>query len=308
MSRVSFRLSGSNFPAEDWLWNYEKHGHRHSVMRRVKRFLSTHEHPSSPRRRNFGRQASDSSMFFPPSPARDLLDVPSRNPHRGSPTRKQSHSQESSPKLHSSMGELSTIRETSRTSTLQSLSPQSSVRSSPIKMPQVPEVLITAAEAPTFSPDNHQHDSATSILSLEFTGVQPSVTEQQVEPSGKATPTGDPNPQTISTSTERDLFKFEEDLDDDRFPKRWSLPEFRESRHTSLGNLGPDPVTPRDALLLDPETSSETNGIHPEAGSAVSPDILYLMESLDKETDILEFNTEHTEESKGTPQCPRTWF
>lgn len=176
-------------------------------------------------------------------------------------------------------------------------------------MPQVPEVLITTAEAPTFSADNHQHDSATSILSLEFTGVQPSETERQVEPSGKATPPGDPNPQPISASTERDLFKFEEDLDDDRFPKRWSLPEFLESRHTSLGNLGPHPVSPQDALLPDTETSSETNGIHPGAGSAVSPDILYLMESLDKETDILEFNNEHTGESpKGTPQRPRTWF
>lgn len=248
-------------------------------------------------------------MFFPPSPARDLLDVPSRNPHRGSPTRKQSHSQEGSPKLHSSMGELSTIRETSRTSTLQSLTPQSSVRTSPTKMPQVPEVLITAADAPALSAGNHHHDSATSILSLEFTGVQPSETEQQAEPSGKAIPPGDPNPQTISASTERDLFKFEEDLDDDRFPKRWSLPEFRESRHTSLGNLGPDPAPPGDALLLDTGTSSETNGTHPGAGSAVSPDILYLMENLDKETDILEFNNEHTEESpKGTPQRPRTWF
>ncbi|XP_021089413.1 bestrophin-3 isoform X3 [Mesocricetus auratus] len=301
---------GSEFPEEDWLWNYEKHGHRHSVMRRVKRFLSTHEHPSSPRRRTFGRQASDSSMFFPPSPSRDLLDVPSRNPHRASPTRKQSHSLEDSPKLHSSMGELSTIRETSRTSTLQSLTPQSSVRASPTKMPQVPEVLITAAEAPASSSESHPHDSATSILSLEFTGVQPSRTEQQADPSGKATPPGDPNPQTVSTSPERDLFKFEEDLGDDRFPQRWSLPELRESMHTSLGNLAPDPMRPGAALLLDTETSSETSRIHPGAGSGVSPDILYLMENLDaKETDILEFNNEHPEESpKGMPQRPRTWF
>lgn len=277
-------------------------------MRRVKRFLSTHEHPGSPRRRrSFGRQASDSSMFFPHSPARDLLDVPSRS--RGSPTRKQSHSQESSPKLHSSMGELSTIRETSRASTLQSLTPQSSVRASPTKMPQVPEVLITAAEAPEFSADGRHHDSATSILSLEFTGVQPSATEQHIDPAGKTAPPRDLNPQTVSTSTERDLFQVEEDADDDRFLKRWSLPEFRESRHTSLGNLGPDPLNPGTAFSLDTETASETGAVHPGVGSGVSPDILYLMEGLDKETDILEFNNEHTEESpKGMPQRPRTWF
>nr|XP_048274583.1 bestrophin-3-like [Myodes glareolus] len=310
-STIQMGLSGSEFPEEDWLWNYEKHGHRRSVMRRVKRFLSTHEHPSSPRRRTFGRQASDSSMFFPPSPARDLLDVPSRNPHRASPTRKPSHSLEGSPKLHSSMGELSTIRETSRTSTLQSLTPQSSVRASPTKIPQVPEVLITAAEAPPgSSSDSHDHDSATSILSLEFTGVQPSRTEPQVDPSGKATPSGDRNPQAVSTSTERDLFTFEEDPCDDRFPQSWSLPELRESRHTSLGNLGPDPVSSGAAPLPDMETSSETSVIRPRASSGVSPDILFLMENLDtKETDILEFNNEHPEGApKGAPQRPRTWF
>ncbi|XP_049991564.1 bestrophin-3 isoform X1 [Alexandromys fortis] len=309
-STIQMGLSGSEFPEEDWLWNYEKHGHRRSVMRRVKRFLSTHEHPSSPRRRTFGRQASDSSMFFPPSPARDLLDVPPRNPHRASPTRKQSHSLEGSPKLHSSMGELSTIRETSRTSTLQSLTPQSSVRASPTKIPQVPEVLITAAEAPGSSSDSHDQDSAASILSLEFTGVQPSRTEQQEDPSGKATPSEDRNPQAVSASTERDLFTFEEDPGDDRFPQRWSLPELRESRHTSLGNLGPDPMSPGAALLPDTGTSSETSVIRPRASSGVSPDILFLMENLDtKETDILEFNNEHPEESpKGTPQRPRTWF
>ncbi|XP_029414851.1 bestrophin-3 isoform X2 [Nannospalax galili] len=303
-STIQMGLSGSDFPGEDWLWNYEKHSHRHSVMRKVKRFLSTHEHPGSPRRRSFGRQASDSSMFFPPSPARDLLDVPSRNPHRASSTRKQSHSREDSPKLHSSMGELSTLREVSRTSTLQSLTPQSSVRASPTKMPQVPEVLITAAEAPVSSSDSHHHDSTTSILSLEFTGVQPSRTEQE------GTPPGDPSPQTASVNSKRDMFRFEEGLDDDMIPKRWSLPEFREASHTSLGNLGPDPVSADPALLLDTETSSETSGINLGASSAVSPDILYLMENLDtKETDILEFNNEHTEESpKGLPQSPRAWF
>lgn len=309
-STVQMGLSGSDFPEEAWLWNYEKHGHRHSVMRRVKRFLSTHEHPGSPRRRrSFGRQASDSSMFFPHSPARDLLDVPSRSPSRGSPTRKQSPSREGSPKLHSSMGELSTIRETSRASTLQSLSPQSSVRASPTKMPQVPEVLITAAEAPESSADGHHHDSTASILSLEFTGVQPSTTEQHTDLAGKAAPLADLNPQTVSTGTERDLFKFEDDPDDDRFLKRWSLPEFTESRHTSLGNLGPDPLNSGAAFSLDTETASETGAIHSGAGSGVSPDILYLMEGLDKETDILEFNNEHTEESpKGMTQRPRTWF
>ncbi|KAF7469273.1 Hypothetical predicted protein [Marmota monax] len=309
-STIQMGHSESDFPGEEWLWDYEKHGQRHSVIRRVKRFLSTHEHPASPKRRSFGRQASDSSMLFPLSPARDLLDVPSRNPHRASPTRKQSHSLESSPKVHSSMGELSTIRETSRTSTLQSLTPQSSVRASPTKMPQVPEVLVTDAEAPEPSYEGHHHDSATSILSLEFTGVQPSRTGQQEDPAGllapseKGTPPLGPSPQTGPDSDERHLFLFEEDPIEDRFPKRWSLPEFRESNHTSLANLGPDPLSPVPALLIDTETSSETSGTNYGVGSGVSPDMLYLMENLDtQETDILEFNNEQTE---GMPQSSRT--
>nr|XP_012296862.1 bestrophin-3 isoform X6 [Aotus nancymaae] len=300
------RLSGSDFPDEEWLWDYEKHGHRHSMIGRVKRFLSAHEHPSSPRRRSYRRQTSDSSMFLPRddlSPARDLLDVPSRNPHRASPTWKKSYFPERSPTLHSSIGELSTIRETSQTSTLQSLTPQSSVRTSPIKMPPVPEVLVTAAEALGSTSDGYHHDSATSILSSEFTGVEPSKTEQQQGPVRsilssleKGTPPRGPSPQTVSASTEGNIFKCEGDPGD-TFLKRWSLPEFLESSHTSLGNLSPDPMSSQPALLVDTETSSEISGINIVAGSRVSPDMLYLMEHLDtKETDIIELNNKETEE------------
>ncbi|XP_050602533.1 bestrophin-3 isoform X2 [Macaca thibetana thibetana] len=306
-STVQMGLSGSDFPDEEWLWNYEKHGHRHSMIRRVKRFLSAHEHPSSPRRRSYRRQTSDSSMFLPRddlSPARDLLDVPLRNPHRASPTWKKSSFPEGSPTLRSSIGELSTIRETSQTSTLQSLTPQSSVRTSPIKMPLVPEVLITAAEAPVPTSDSYHHDSATSILSSEFTGVQPSKTEQQqgpmgsiLSPSEKETPPRGPGLQTVSASAEENIFNCEEDPGD-TFLKRWSFPGFLESSHTSLGNLSPDPMSSQPALLIDTETSSEVSGINIVAGSRVSPDMLYLMENLDtKETDIIELNNRETEES-----------
>lgn len=316
---MCFRLSGSDFPGEEWLWGYEKHGHRRSVIRRVKRFLSAHEHPSSPRRRSYGRQASDSSMFLPPSgdvsPARDLLDVPSRSPHRASATQKQPCSPEGSSKLYSSLGELSTIRETSRTSTLQSLSPQSSVRVSPTKLPQVPEVLITAAEAPVPVSDG----SSASIQSTEFTGVEPSRTGQQEVPVGltpfpseKGTPPRDPSPQTSSAKDERNILPFAsgEDPNDDKLLKRWSLPGFLESNHPSPAGLSPHPMSPEPVLLLDTETSSETSGINIVAGSRASPDMLYLMENLDtKETDIIDFNNEQAEESaKGRPERSTTWF
>lgn len=317
---MCFRLSGSDLPGEEWLWSFEKHGQRHSMIRRVKRFLSAHEHPASPRRRSYGRQASDSSMFFPPSgdvsPARDLLDVPSRSPHRASPAQRQPCSPEGNPKAYSSLGELSTIRETSRTSTLQSLTPQSSVRVSPTKMPQVPEVLITVTEAPVPT----SHDSTASIQSAEFTGVEPSGTGQQEVPVGliafpseKGTPPRDPSPQTSSAKDERNILTLasgEDPNDNDKFPKRWSLPGFLASSHASLTGLSPDPISSEPVLSLDTETSSETSGINIVAGSRASPDVLYLLENLDtKETDIVDFNNEQAEASaNGIPERSRTWF
>ncbi|KAM4883364.1 bestrophin-3 [Thomomys bottae] len=304
-STIQMGLSG-----DEWLWNYEKHGHRHSVMRRVKRFLSTHEPAASAgRRRSFGRQASDSSVFFPPSPARDLLQVPPRSPRRPS------QSLQGSAALHASMGELSTIRESSRASTPQSLAPASSRKASPTKMPQVPEVLVT--EPPGAPADRRPSTSSASSGSLEFTGLQPSRPGPQGDslrsprpPSRQETLGRAPSHQTVQARNQTDLFALEEALDEDPFPKRWSLPAFGESSHASLGHLCPDPATPGPGLLIDTETSSETKGVNPAAATAASPDLLYLIENLDtKETDILEFSSEQTEGSpKGLPQSSRTRF
>ncbi|XP_059792447.1 bestrophin-3 isoform X1 [Balaenoptera ricei] len=312
-STVEMGLSGSDLPGEDWLWDYEKHGHRRSMIGRVKRFLSTHERTSSPRRRSYGRQASDSSTFFPPgdlSPARDLLHVPSRSPHSNSATWKHPCAPEGSPKLHASLGELPTIRQAS-------LAPPSSVRGYPTKTPRLPEV---AAEAAVPRAEDDHHDSTASIQSSDFTGVQPSRAGQQEDPVGsvpfpseKGAPSRDPSSQTVPAKAERNLLQFaseEDPHENDKSPERWGLPRFVEPSRTSLAGLSLDPVSPEPVPLLDTETSSETSGINIAAGSRVSPDALYLMENLDtKETDIIEFNHEQTEESpKGRPESSRTWF
>ncbi|XP_030618881.1 bestrophin-3 isoform X2 [Delphinapterus leucas] len=313
-STVEMGLSGSDLPGEDWLWDYEKHGHRRSMIGRVKRFLSTHERTSSPRRRSYRRQASDA--FLPPgdlSPARDLPHVPSRSPHHASATWKHPCTPEGSPKLHASLGELPTIRQAS-------LTPPSSVRGYPTKTPQVPEVLVTAAEAAVSRAEDDHHDSTASLQSSDFTGVQPSRTAQQEDPVGsvpfpseKGAPSRDPSSQTVPAKAERNLLQFaseEDPHESDKSPERWSLPRLVESSRTSLAGLSPDPVSPEPVPLPDTETSSETGGINIVAGSRVSPDVLYLMENLDtKETDIIEFNHEQTEESpKGRPESSRTWL
>ncbi|XP_036314841.1 bestrophin-3 isoform X1 [Pipistrellus kuhlii] len=303
-STVQMALSGSDLPGEEWL-DYEKHGHRRSMIRRVKRFLSAHEHPGSPRGRRFARQASESSAFFPPgdlSPRRDLLDVPARSPRRAAkPAAPDGGAR------HASLGELSTIREASRTSTLQSLSPQPSPRGSPAAMPQVPELRVTAP-GPAAAED--LGDSTASLQSFDFTGVQPGgpgdPLRLMVFPSGEGTPPRGPSPQTVSIQAEPDLFPFSPEEDpfaNDSYPKRWSLPGFLESSHTSLeARGGPEPAAnpPEPPLLLDPETSSEASGINFVAGPRASRDLLYLMETLDtKETDIIEFNNERADGSPG---------
>lgn len=87
-----------------------------------------------------------------------------------------------------------------------------------------------------------------------------------------------------------------------------SLPGFLEASHASEASLSPEPMNPEPALLLDMETPSETSGINIVVGSQVFPDVLYLMENLDtKETDIIEFNNEQTEDSpSGMPESSRT--
>lgn len=132
-------------------------------------------------------------------------------------------------------------------------------------------------------------------------------------PSGEGTPPPGPRPQTLSAEAEKNIFKFaaeEDPFENDKFPKRWSLPGFLESSHTALAGASPEPANPEPPLLLDTETSSETSGITFVAGSQTSADVLYLMENLDtKETDIIEFNPEQREESpRGMPESSKAWF
>eukprot|EP00071_Canis_lupus_P052642 XP_538279.3 bestrophin-3 isoform X1 [Canis lupus familiaris] len=307
-STVEMGLSATELPGDEWLWSFEKHGQRRSVIRRVKRFLSAHEHPAGPRRRSYGRQASDSSMFLTSSgdasPAGDLLEVPPTGPRRA-PGARQPCSPRGTP-LHCSLGELSTIREAS---TPQSLSPQASVRVSPSKMPQLPEVLVTGPEAP---------GSTASLQSADFTGVEPSGTGRQQAPgawdpfpAGTGTPPpGDPGPPATPARDQRSILTpaSGEDPSDDRFPKRWSLPV---SSQAAPAGHRPKPPSSEPVLSLATEASSETCGVKAAGGSRASPDVPHFIESLDaKETDIIDFDNEQAggASPEGLPERPRTRF
>ncbi|KAM8978727.1 bestrophin-3 [Sarcophilus harrisii] len=316
-STIQMGLSGSYLPGgEEWVWDEEKHGPRRSVIRRVKRFLSVHEHPTSPVRRSYGRQASDSSMFFPTSDlshVSGLLDIPPRNRPRATRTKKNLNRGDSSPQ-HSSMGDLSVIRETSRTSTLRSLTPQSSVSPSPTKTTlQVPEVLITSPDVPTpTSVDSCQQSPQLSISDSLLSEERPSRTEQPPDARDSSPPPSQPT-QVISPETEAQILEFAfESSADDKYPKRWSLPGFLESSQVSLSGLSPEPQSeaPETVLLIDTETSSQSSGINFVAAPQTQPDVHYLLEHLDtKETDITDFNNEQPEASpKEMPKSSGIWF
>ncbi|XP_053442040.1 bestrophin-3 isoform X3 [Nycticebus coucang] len=316
-STVQMGLSESDAPDEQWLWDVERLGHRHSVIGRVKRFLSAHEPQSSALRRSYLRQSSDSSAFLPrgdPTPVGDLLGVPAGSPGRAWPGQRRPRLEEASPRAHASTGELSTIRESSRTSTLQTLTPQPSVRPSPTKMPQVPELLVTAARAPEPAPDSSTHSPATSVDSSEFTGVQPSGPGRWegpggslLSPSEEGTPPRGSSPQTFSANAERHAFKCTDGpRGGDRSPKWWSLPGLP----TSLGTPSPEAPSAQPVLLVDTDSSSEASGISFVAAPRISPELLYLVETPDaRETDIIELDSPPAQGPPGAaPRAPRTWF
>lgn len=53
------------FHGDSWMCDDEKPKRQHSVLRKVKRFLSVREGSPSPTRRTYQRQSSESSVFFP---------------------------------------------------------------------------------------------------------------------------------------------------------------------------------------------------------------------------------------------------
>lgn len=172
-------------------------------------------------------------------------------------------------------------------------------------MPQVPEVLVTTAEAV----EDHQRDSISSTQSLVFTGVQPSGPGQQQDLMELSPLPSEETSQNLASQNvvagqpERNPLSFDALDENDMFPKRWSLPGFLESSQTSLAGLDPDPVCSEPTLLLDTETSSEISGTNVVSDSPIFHNVLYLVEDLDtKETDIIESSHEQTEESlKGQP-------
>lgn len=299
------RLADTEFLyGEEWPWEEEKHRRQRSVLRKVKRFLSVHEAPSSPPHRRYSRQTSENSVFFPADEKghiRRLQEMHTRGRHSTSSFKKKHEGFDRSNRLHSSR-DLGPITETSRSEAQFGDSDTSSETNKP-----VPEVIISEANekaADVLGKPDLQTERAASVTeemlqrSLteasvtlldhpffppEMTTYFPGSEVHQSLPTVIGEPKHEPHGSNIAgfiTDHERNL-------------QRWSLPSFH-SRST-VSNA--DTATP----LTDSGTTSQqrtfSNGKN--VTSAAAPETFemeHLWENLDsKETAIVEFSNEKSE-------------
>lgn len=250
-------------------------------MRKVKRFLSVHEHPESPIRSNFSRQGSDASTTFFPSEATyigSFHDVPLRRSNIYGSKRRESEDKNS--KLGIPRNDLSVIRESSRSNATET---QPSSENSITPNSPVPEVLITSCE--TLVQNNVPLQS--NPTSVSNNGENNNYVQKN---------TKQPSPEIISN---QDIQKQDEilqqvakdqpiashRLSDTIFPTQ-SLLTFSQPPRTSLQNI---PLSVTLEMGVFAEGKEPALDVH----SSTNKDLLDLLSHIDtKETDIVEVHDE----------------
>ncbi|KAM6211964.1 bestrophin-3 [Sarcoramphus papa] len=304
-STIEMGLADTEFLyGEEWPWEEEKHRRQRSVLRRVKRFLSVHEGPSSPAHRRYSRQTSENSVFFPADEKghiRRLQEMHTRGRHSTSSFKKKYEGVDRSNRLHSSR-DLGPITETSRNEAQFGDSDTSSETNKP-----VPEVVISEAEekAPDVlgkpdlqtgrtasMPEEELQRSLTEanvtlldhpLFPPEMTTYLPGSEVHQSLPTVIGEHKHEPHGSSIAgfiTDHERNL-------------QRWSLPSF----HSDSTVSSADTALP----LTDSGTTSQQRTFRDgkNVTSAAAPEMFemqHLWENLDsKETAIVEFSNEKSE-------------
>ncbi|OXB83567.1 UNVERIFIED_CONTAM: hypothetical protein H355_011386 [Colinus virginianus] len=303
-STIEMGLADTEFLyGEEWPWEEEKHHRQHSVLRRVKRFLSVHEGPSSPSHRRYNRQTSENSVFFPADEKghiRRLQEMHTRGRHSTSSSFKKKHEgADRSSRPHNSR-DLGPISETSRNEAQLSDSDTSSEVNKP-----VPEVIISEAEEkapevlgkPTqqaesakVMPEEKLQRSLTeadislmdlSLFPPEVTAYLPDTEMHQSMPSM----TGEPKHEVPASNIAGLITDHERNL------QRWSLPSF----HSPSTMPSADSAPP----VADAATSSQPRTVVSDrisVTSAAAPETFemhHLLDNLDtKETAIVEFSNE----------------
>ncbi|XP_069618121.1 bestrophin-3 isoform X2 [Ranitomeya imitator] len=287
-STVHMGLPDSVFLREDWLLDEEKHRRQHSVLRRVKRFLSVHEHPESPVRTTVSRQGSDAStMFFPTEPSYigSYHHVP---PRRSNLTHvKRRESADKNAKVGIPREDLSVIRESSRsnTSERQPSDDRSHTPTSPVQVPDV--VVTTAAETSAVQSDAKLQSTPLLDIYKEENAERRQYEEKKDEQKPMECEIQDSKLLQVYAEKE-ELLKTSKKKQES--PYRWSETVFptqniltsAQPPRTSLQNI------PFSLTLANEETRSVTS-----TPQGPAEEIRHLLEHINaKETDIVEFHDE----------------
>ncbi|NXC16928.1 BEST3 protein, partial [Corythaeola cristata] len=301
-STIEMGLADTEFLyGEEWPWEEEKHRRQRSVLRRVKRFLSVHEGPSSPAHRRYSRQTSENSVFFPADEKghiRRLQEMHTRGRHSTSSFKKKHEGVDRSNRLHSSR-DLGPITETSRN---EAQFDDSDTSSETNKL--VPEVIISEAEEKAPDVLGKPDLPTESTASMTEEKLQRSLTEANVTlldhpffapeittylPGSEVhqslpTVIGEPKHEPYGSNIAGFITDHERNL------QRWSLPSFHS--HSTMSNADAAlPVTGSGTTSQQSTFSDQKN-----VTSAAAPETFemqHLWENLDtKETAIVEFSNE----------------
>ncbi|KAM6425201.1 bestrophin-3 [Rhynochetos jubatus] len=304
-STIEMGLADTEFLyGEEWPWEEEKHRRQRSVLRRVKRFLSVHEGPSSPAHRRYSRQTSENSVFFPADEKghiRRLQEMHTRGRHSASSFKKKHEGIDRSKRLHSSR-DLGPITETSRNEAQFGDSDTSSETNKP-----VPEVVISEAEEKTHDVLGKPDLQSERTTSAPEEKLQRSLTEANVTllddplfppemitylPGSEVhqslpTVIGEPKHEPHGSNIAGFITDHERNL------QRWSLPSFHS--HSTRSNADVAPPLTDSGTTSQQRTFSDAQNVT----SAAAPETFemqHLWENLDsKETAIVEFSNEKSE-------------
>ncbi|XP_075061441.1 bestrophin-3 isoform X2 [Mixophyes fleayi] len=294
-STVHMGLPDSVFLREDWLLDEDKHRRQPSVLRRVKRFLSVHEHPESPLRSTVSRQGSDASnMFFPTETSGSYHELPHRRAHLFQSKRRESSDRNGKP--GTPRVDLSTIQESSRsdTSERQSSSKNSITPSSPLEVPEV--VVSTATE--TVVQSNVPLQSSPPFIINKGNNTESNQYDQKRDEQQHHETASKQNSQEedivkgqVNTETETLEVIKEQITEQEKTFQEWSYPtqSLLTSSHPSRTSLQTIP----HSLTLSREVSVEGNTSTSNLLPSPTADVFHLLKHIDtKETDIVEFHRE----------------
>ncbi|XP_054843678.1 bestrophin-3 isoform X1 [Eublepharis macularius] len=313
-STIEMGLADSQFlRGDNWIFDDDKPKRQHSMLRKVKRFLSVREESPVPTRRAYQRQSSENSVFFPSHELHhigNLQEMHSRGRLLSSIGRK-THEWPDKNAKHPEGMDLGIIRETSKNEPTEICYPSSLDDSISKTDSPVLENIVTETK------DNEsrlgsQRDNTTNILAEEDSGSQSesnpdskgmalilcephtSAADSPVSPSEMAPLHMDFKQEDSSTGmTDRKLSESLQSTTsgDTTDNQMWKFPPFHSQPMVSYTKTAP--------VLTESGIAFRKGSINTENSPMAAPvainksDILNLLEQLDtKETDIVEFSNE----------------